>query len=154
MTTRRDLLKTTAGLVASGTVASSDVAAAQSDVDPHDVVPTTPEEIRAAFDDVPRLDNPTEKERRINRHYLPDMVVPEEGPIPDPVMDTPVTLTAEPWLLASAYDQAIYRSDDNRRAIEDLFLSRRQAVEEWVLPDGTNAVDALLEVVQEANGDR
>ena len=144
---RRQVLQATAGLAA-GAVLSGDAVAADTDANPHETVPTTPAEIRAAFDDVPHLQDPTASERSTARHHFPDEVVPDEGPIPDPTMQTAVQLDAEPWLLASVYEKGQRRGDSERQPIEDLFLERRRAVEQWVLPDGTNAVDAVVAALQ------
>jgi len=144
---RRNVLQATAGLAA-GSVLTGRVVGSDDESAPHDVVPTTPAEIREAFADIPRLESPTERERWRARHNFPEVVVPDEGPAPDPAMQTPVELDAEPWLLASVYDHASRRGDSERQRVEDLFLSRRQAVEEWVLPDGTDAVDVVLEALR------
>jgi len=144
---RRSVLQATAGLAA-GSALTGRVVGSDDRATPHDAIPTTPAEIREAFADVPRLESPTERERRQARHSFPEVVVPDDGPIPDPTMQTPVVLDAEPWLLASVYDHATRRSDTERHRVEDLFLSRRQAVEEWVLPDGTDAVDVVLEALR------
>lgn len=147
--TRRDVVRAT-GLLASGAVVSG-VASGRPDSNSHDMVPTSPEEIRAAFDDVPRLEDPTKDERLTARHLFPELVVPDQGPIPDPSRSLSVTLDAPPWLLASAYskERAQSGSEATYQSVEDRFLSRRQAIEEWVLPDGTDAVGAVAAALQE-----
>lgn len=152
--TRRDILQATAG-VAAGTTVIGHATAAESAAEhsPHEAIPTTTEEIRAAFDDVPRLENPSEKERSFAHYRFPEVVVPESGPIPDPQNEQTVTLDAPPWLLATVFDLTT-RNDGGeatRQSVEDRFLSRYQAWEEWRLPDGTDAVDVILDAVAEGD---
>lgn len=144
---RRSVLQATAGLAA-GSALTGRVVGSDDEAAPHDGIPTTPAEIREAFANVPRLESPTGHERRQARHNFPGRVVPDDGPIPDPAMQTSVELDAEPWLLASVYDRATRRGESERHRVEDLFLSRRQAIEEWALPDGTDAVDVILEALR------
>jgi hypothetical protein len=151
---RRDILQTTAAFLAGSTVVGESATPAPADSTASDAVPTTAEEIRAAFDDVPHLDEPTQRERRSARQYYPDIVVPNEGPIPDPQHKIAVTLDAPPWLLASAYDKSrSHGTEATYQGVEDRFLSRYQAWEEWRLPDGSDAVEAIVQAIKEADGD-
>ena len=151
--TRRNILKATAGVAAGTTIIGHATVESAAEHGQHETIPTTAEEIRAAFDDVPRLENPSEKERSFAHYRFPEVVVPESGPIPDPQTEQTVTLDAPPWLLATVYDLATRKDGGKatRQSVEDRFLSRYQAWEEWRLPDGTNAVDAVLDAVTEGD---
>jgi len=147
---RRSVLQATAGLAA-GSALTGRVVGADDGTSKQDVIPTTPAEIREAFNDVPQLDNPTPRQRSSARNHFPDLVVPDDGPVPDPKLSHPVTLDAPPWLLATAYykEREHAGSEVTYQSVEDRFLARRQLFEEWALPDGTDAVEAVTKAIQE-----
>jgi len=112
------------------------------------LVPTTPEGIRAAFADVPRLDDPTPRQRLVASGWYPDVVVPDEGPIPDPSAGRiDVEVVTPPWVLASVV--ADDRFGPHRATVINGLLARQCVHEHYVTPDGRDAVDVLLERLEE-----
>ncbi|QLH80988.1 hypothetical protein [Halosimplex pelagicum] len=113
-------------------------------------IPTTPEEIRAAFDDVPRLDEPAPRQRRLANNYFPEEVVPKSGPVPDPRAGyTEVDVTVPRWVLASVYRDLNDWPETSRGAAVDQLLSVHSIHEHHVLPDGRDAAEVVVEAVEQ-----
>lgn len=125
--------------------------------DAHPEIPTTEAEIRAAFEDVPRADEPENLPvtRETARAWFPDAVVDDDGPVPDPddrIVD--VEIEVPDWLVATAYyKHRESGAEVSRQAVADTLLNYRQAYEHWVLSDGSDAVEAIVQAIQEADGD-
>ena len=134
---RRELLQAGAALGAAGVVPAGAAAkVAGSEV-----------RIPAPFDQVPVLEEPSEKDRRIaSVNYSPD-AIPEEGPMPDPhhqaVREVPHVVPE--WALEAARWR-LDRADDPGGGKVEMFLMEYAYVRErFVTPDGRDAVDFLLQ---------
>jgi len=134
---------TTSTPATAGTAASAPGRVAP-DAGVHEAIPTTPAEIRAAFADVPRLENPDPFDRELARARFPDVVVPVEGQIPDPNDTITVDLEAPSWALATAFDANRDGAEPNPRAVVDRLIDMYSIEERWILPDGTDAVAAIV----------
>jgi hypothetical protein len=123
--------------------------------DVHPEIPTTPAEIQAAFEDVPRAEEPQHLPYTAEtaRATFPDDVVDDDGPVPDPDdRIRTVEIETPAWVLATAYAKHRERgSEVSRAAVGDTFLTHCQAYEKWVLSDGTDAIEAIIDAVEAAN---
>jgi len=130
-------------MLASGVAGATASAETSDDVT---TIPKTPEEIRTAFADVPRLDDPEPRERRNANSWYPEVVVPDTGPVPDPDAGTMRhEMTAPRWVLASVYDSL--RPGADRSCAIDYLLSTYDLHQVYMTPDGRRAPDVIAEAV-------
>lgn len=154
---RREILRSAAILATGSSVpaGSGTANSTESSSANEEAIPTEPDEIHAAFEDVPRIDDPDDTQRMMARQQYPDVVVPDEGPIPDPEYGRVVTEIEVPeWVLASAYDRAQARAEKhpdrepNQGSVTDNLLSMFYVWEMYRTPDGRDAVEAVLDEVE------
>jgi len=111
-------------------------------------IPTAPDEIRAAFEDVPRVHDPDSRTRLAAEAWYPEVVVPDEGVVPDPDAGTIHAEVVTPrWVLAAAFDNL--SAGATRGSVIDYLLSASNVCEHYVTLDGRDAADAILDALDE-----
>lgn len=143
---RRELLS----LSATGLLLSASAAAR---------VPVPAEEregIPAPFDEAPTLENPDPRDRRRAALQFPPEAIPDEGAIPEPFASHVVEqeVVVPEWGIESAVWQ-LKNSDGHpdRDRVVDTLLQSTYVREEFVTMDGDDAVDAVLDRLQEEHDD-
>lgn len=112
------------------------------------------DEIPAPFDDLPTIDEPTDEQRLHARVTIPPWAVPDEGPIPDVRYQIVVEreLEVPEWVIEAVRWRASRRDPDktiDRRILEEYLMEYAYISERFVTPDGRDAVDVLLDDLQE-----
>lgn len=132
---RRQFLKTTTAVAAVPSVEAAD-----------DGLP-------APFDEMPTIDNPTDQQRRLAATMLPPRAVPDDGPIPDYYhRHTPTHEIVVPeWALAATRWRLRFTDpqDLDRQRIEAFLNDYAHIRDQYVTPDGRDAVEALLSEVSD-----
>lgn len=117
---------------------------------PADDVPTDPETIRAAFEFVPTIENPSEEDRQRQRFRNPPTAVPDEGPIPDwdATHSVGYSVTVPPWVLASVAYRLARNDDPDRSAAHDEILDYLAYDFEYKTPTGKDALQAVVDAAE------
>lgn len=138
---RRTILKNTLGLTIAGLtpLATTDEVAASSTDDGHS--------IPAPFDQMPRIENPNEREREHVWYLLPPWAIPDEGPIPDYTHTRTVEreITVPEWGLAATYWRLQHGDPEEVEPIDidGMLMEYAYVRERFVTPDGRDAVEAI-----------
>jgi hypothetical protein len=138
---RRDLLRAGVGAAAIPALATSTSRAGAAEGSP----------LPAPFDEVPAVEDPTDAQRRVAAINYPPAARPEDGPIPDVhhMHRVDVTVTVPRWALEAARWRMSHvdrtTADSYRGKAEEILLEYAQAYEQFVTPDGRDAVDVVLQ---------
>lgn len=148
---RRDVLRQ--AVTGAGAVAIGLTPAAARGTDTESGTDTTA--IPAPFDEMPTIDDPSEKERRLGTASYPPEAIPDEGPIPDWRHQHTVEreLTIPAWALEATRWRLGHNTRDelDRWRVEEFLMEYAYISERFITPDGRDAVAVLLEDV---GGDR
>jgi hypothetical protein len=103
-------------------------------------------DLEAVFEDVPRIENPTEVHRFGAERKYPPAVVPDGGPIPDPHHDyrPNVTVAVPDWVVAALAWQLSEREDATEDDLRDLVFECVQISPTYVTEQSDDLVDLLL----------
>jgi len=110
-------------------------------------MPDREERICEAFDDVPRIENPKPINRWAASQQFPAVVVPADGPIPDPHHDYRASMTVEvpDWIVYSVETMLEGYDDLNEGDVEDMLLDFVQLHPDYVTSDGRSVFDVVLD---------
>lgn len=103
-------------------------------------------DIPAAFEDVPHIENPNERQRAHSRLQYPTEAVPDEGPVPDPhhALTPSVTVEIPDWVTASILSRLDLTEDLTEADVHDIGFEYVQVSPVYITSSGHDLIDELV----------
>jgi len=103
-------------------------------------------DIRAVFEDVPHIQNPTSRQRKHAQFRYPSAAVPAEGPVPDSHHSLRPTVNVElpDWVTASILNRLDLSGEVTETDIHDIAYDYVQTNPVYITSRGDHLIDQLV----------